>query len=89
MSSDEENNNVYNIAKRKRNNAPAWKKQLAKELLKPELKRFSRRSVFSSTVDAIWAVDLADIQQYARVIEIINSFLLLLIFFQNTHGQDH
>ena len=37
MPSDEENNNVYNIAKRKRNNAPAWKKQLAKELLKPKL----------------------------------------------------
>ena len=52
MSSDEENN-VYNIAKRKRNNAPAWKQQLAKELLKPKLKRCSRRSVFSPTVDAI------------------------------------
>ena len=67
MSSDEEDNTVYNIAKRKRNNAPAWKKQLAKELLKPKLKRFARRSVFSPTVDAIWAVDLADVHQYARV----------------------
>lgn len=66
-SEEQEDNTVYGIAKRKRNDAPAWKKQLAKELLKPKLKRFSRRRVFSPTVDAIWAIDLADVHQYARV----------------------
>ena len=47
--------------------APEWKKQLARELLKPALKRFSRRPVFSPHVDAIWTGDLADIKKYAEV----------------------
>ena len=64
-SSDEDT--VYGKAKRQRRNAPAWKKQLAKELLKPKLKRFPRRRVFSPSVDAIWSGDLLDIHQYARV----------------------
>ena len=66
-SSSEEDDTVYGKAKRQRRDTPAWKKQLTKELLKPNLKRFPRRSVFSPTVDAIWSGDLLDIHQYARV----------------------
>ena len=77
-SSDEEDNTVYGKAKRQRRNAPAWKKQLTKELLKPKLKRFPRRRVFSPSVDAIWAGDLLDIHQYARVNKNY-TFILVLI----------
>ena len=77
-SSDEEDNTVYGKAKRQRRNAPAWKKQLTKELLKPKLKRFPRRKVFSPSVDAIWAGDLLDIHQYARVNKNY-TFILVLI----------
>ena len=57
---------VYEEAKRKRLNAPEWKKTLVKELLKPKLKRFKRRHVSSLGVDRIWTADLADMQKYAR-----------------------
>ena len=57
---------VYEKAKRKRLNAPEWKKTLVKELLKPKLKRFKRRHVSSLGVDRIWTADLADMQKYAR-----------------------
>jgi len=77
-SSDAEDNTVYGKAKRQRRNAPAWKKQLTKELLKPKLKRFPRRRVFSPSVDAIWAGDLLDIHQYARVNKNY-TFILVLI----------
>ena len=63
---EEEDDTVYGKAKRRRDYAPAWKKKLVKELLKPKLKRFPRRRVFSSTVDAIWGGDLLDIHQYAH-----------------------
>ena len=66
MSSSDEDT-VCGKAKRQRRDVPAWKKQLTKELLKPKLKRFPRRRVFSPTVDAIWSGDLLDIHQYARV----------------------
>ena len=57
---------VYEKAKRKRLNAPEWKKELAKELLRPKLKRFKRRHVSSLGVDRIWTADLADLHKYAR-----------------------
>ena len=56
----------YEKAKRKRLNAPEWKKTLAKELLKPRIKRFKRRHVTSLGVDRIWTADLADFHKYAR-----------------------
>jgi len=75
---EDEDNTVYGKAKRQRRNAPVWKKQLAKELLKPKLKRFPRRRVFSPSVDAIWSGDLLDIHQYARVNKNY-TFILVLV----------
>ena len=58
---------VYEKAKRQRVDAPAWKKQLTKELLKPKRRRFRRRKVCANGgIDAIWTADLLDIHQYAR-----------------------
>ena len=80
-SEEEDDDTVYGKAKRRRDNAPAWKKQLVKELLKPKLKRFPRRRVFSSSVDAIWSGDLLDIHQYARVNRNYNFILVLVDVF--------
>ena len=44
----------------------AWKKALAKELLKPKLKRFPRRRVFSPNVDRIWTMDLMVVEKYSK-----------------------
>ena len=38
---------VHEKARKKRIDAPEWKKQLTKELLKPKRKRFRRRRVFA------------------------------------------
>ena len=43
-----------------------WKKTLAKELLKPKLKRFPRRRVFSPNVDRIWTMDLMVVNRYSK-----------------------
>ena len=50
-------------------NAPEWKKQLARELLKPAPKKIARRPVSTPHVDAIWTGDLADIKKYSKVNE--------------------
>ena len=57
---------TYIDAAQSRENAPEWKKQLAKELLKRKLSRFPRRKVFSPDVDAIWAADLMDMRKYEK-----------------------
>ena len=57
---------VYEKAKRRRVDAPVWKKQLIKELLKPKRRRFRRRKVLAGGVDSIWTADLLDIHQYAH-----------------------
>ena len=62
-------------------NAPEWKKQLARELLKPAPKRFSRRPVFSPYVDAIWTGDLADIHKYSSVNKNYKFILVVLDVF--------
>ena len=56
----------YEKARKRRRDAPEWKKQLAIELLTPKRKRFQRRKVYSPLVDAIWTGDLLDIHKYAR-----------------------
>ena len=63
MSTDDD---VYEKAKRRRVDAPVWKKQLTQELLKPKRRKFRRRKVFAGNVDSIWTADLLDIHQYAR-----------------------
>ena len=45
------NMSVYDKAAQRRQDAPKWKKILAKELLKPKLKGYVRRRVYSSAVD--------------------------------------
>ena len=43
-----------------------WKQELAKELLKPKLKRFPRRQIFSPNLDRIWTMDLMDLKKYIK-----------------------
>ena len=57
---------VYEKARKRREEAPIRKKKLMKELLKPKRRRFARRRVFTGTVDSIWTADLLNIYQYAR-----------------------
>ena len=72
---------VYETAKRKRATAPAWKKQLTKELLKPKRKRFPRRRIFSPNVDSIWTMDLLDIHQFSRQNKNFRYILVVLDIF--------
>ena len=65
----------------KYHNAPEWKKQLARELLKPAPKKFARRRVFSPHVDSIWAADLADIHKYSSVNKDYNFILVIVDVF--------
>ena len=46
--------------------AEAWKKELAKELLRPKLHRFPRRKIFSPNVDRIWTMDLMVVEKYSK-----------------------
>ena len=78
---EEEDNTVFGRAKRQRQNAPAWKKELAKELLRSKLKVFPRRRIFSPHVDAIWAVDLLDIHKYQNVNKNYNFILVVIDIF--------
>ena len=57
---------VHAKARKRRKDAPVWKKQLMRELLKPKRKRFRRRRVYAGSVDSIWTADLLDIHQFAR-----------------------
>ena len=54
-------------AKRRRVEAPQWKKQLAKELLRPKRNRFDRRHIYSPSIDDTWTADLADFEKFKRV----------------------
>lgn len=58
---------VYEKAKRRRLDAPQWKKQLAKELLRPKRIRFNRRHVYTPGIDDTWTADLAVFEKFARV----------------------
>ena len=43
-----------------------WSNELADELHKPIRRKFRKRRVFASGVDAIWAADLVEMQAFAR-----------------------
>ena len=43
-----------------------WSNELAEELHKPIRRKFVKRRVFASGVDAIWTADLVDMQSFAR-----------------------
>ena len=75
------NMSIYDTAKEKRVNAPAWKKQLSRELLKPKQKVFPRRRIFSPNVDNIWTMDLLDLQKLSRVNRKFKYILVVLDVF--------
>ena len=75
------NMSIYDTAKEKRVNAPAWKKQLSRELLKPKQKVFPRRRIFSPNVDNIWTMDLLDLQKLSRVNRNFKYILVVLDVF--------
>ena len=72
---------VYEKAKTRRLDAPEWKKQLVKELLKPKKIRFKRRKVYSPSVDDTWTADLADFHKYSRQNRGYNFILVVLDVF--------
>ena len=43
-----------------------WSGQLADELHKPVRRHFPKRHVYARRIDQIWAVDLIDMQHYAK-----------------------
>ena len=43
-----------------------WTSQLAKELHQPVRRKFEKRRVFTSGVDSIWCVDIADLSKFSR-----------------------
>ena len=43
-----------------------WSNELADELHKPIRRKFVKRRVFASGVDAIWAADLVEMQHFAK-----------------------
>ena len=43
-----------------------WTDQLAEELHKPVKRHFPKRKVWAKGIDQIWAVDLIDMQHYAK-----------------------
>ena len=59
----------------------AWKKDLARELLRPKSKRFPRRRIFSPNVDRIWTMDLMDVHRYSKVNRNYKYILVILDIF--------
>ena len=59
----------------------AWKKELAKELLKPKLKRFPRRKIYSPNIDRIWTMDLMVVERYSRQNKNYKYILIVLDIF--------
>ena len=53
----------------------AHNEQLAKELHKPIIRNFKKRTVYSGFKDNIWGVDLADIQSLSKYNKGIKYFL--------------
>ena len=72
---------VYDKAKKRREQAPEWKKQLVKELLKPKKKHFPRRKVYSLGIDRVWTADLMFMQKFARQNKGFNYILVVLDVF--------
>ena len=63
------------------NMSEAWKKDLARELLRPKSKRFPRRRIFSPNVDRIWTMDLMDVHRYSKVNRNYKYILVILDIF--------
>ena len=43
-----------------------WSNELADELHKPIRRKFRKRRIFASGVDAIWSADLVDMQSFSK-----------------------
>ena len=61
--------------------AEVWKTELAKELLKPKLKRFPRRKIFSPNVDRIWTMDLMVVEKFSKQNKNYKYILIVLDIF--------
>ena len=59
----------------------AWKKELAKELLKPKRHRFSRRKIYSPNLDRIWTMDLMVVEKYSKQNKNFKYILVVLDIF--------
>ena len=72
---------VYERAKQRRLDAPEWKQQLVRELLKPKRNRFDRRHIYSPSIDDTWTMDLADFKKYTKVNKGYRYILVVLDIF--------
>ena len=61
--------------------APAWKRELAKELLAPRPIHFQRRKIYASKLNEIWTSDLMDMSRYRRVNKNFTFILIVLDVF--------
>ena len=61
-------------------------KQLAKELHKPIIRNFKKRTVYSRFKGNIWGADLADMQLISKLNKGFNFYCALLIFLVNMLG---
>ena len=68
--------------------AESWKTELAKELLKPKLKKFPRRKIFSPGIDRIWTMDLMVVDKYSKQNKNYKYILVVLDVFSR-FGLDH
>ena len=68
-------------AREERINAPAWKKELAKELLAPRPIHFPRRKIYASKVNEIWTSDLMDMHRYQAQNQGYNWIIIVLDVF--------
>ena len=60
--------------------------KLAKELHKPIIRNFKKRTVYSGFKDNIWGVDLADMQSLSNITKESNIYCVQLICLVNMHG---
>ena len=58
-----------------------WTNQLADELHKPVRKKFKKRLVFAKNVDDIWAMDLVEMQPFAKFNNGVKYILMLIDVF--------
>ena len=58
-----------------------WSQQLADELHKPITRNFSKRSVISNGIDAIWAADLVEVQAFSKWNKGIKYLLMVIDVF--------
>ena len=63
-----------------------FNEQIAKELHKPIIRNFKKRTVYSGSRDNVWGVNLADMQLIGKLIKDLDFYCVLLIFLVNMLG---